>query len=44
MKCLPYLRSLATRAFHQSELAQELEAELRSHIHHRADGSLDAAA
>jgi ABC-type antimicrobial peptide transport system permease subunit len=31
MKCLAYLRSLATRDFHRSELAQELEAELRSH-------------
>jgi predicted permease len=37
MKCLAYLRSLAARAFHRSELAEELEAELRSHIQHRAD-------
>jgi predicted permease len=32
-----YLRSLAARFFHRSEVAAEMEEELRSHIQHRAD-------
>jgi predicted lysophospholipase L1 biosynthesis ABC-type transport system permease subunit len=32
-----YLRSLAARFFHRSEVAAEMEEELRSHTQHRAD-------
>ena len=37
MKFLAYLRSLATKFFHGSATANDMEAELRSHIQHRAD-------
>jgi hypothetical protein len=37
MNCQAYLRSLAARFFHRSEVAAEMEEELRSHIQHRAD-------
>ncbi|HWJ49231.1 MAG TPA: ABC transporter permease, partial [Candidatus Udaeobacter sp.] len=32
-----YLRSLGTKFFHRSQLAEDMEEELRSHIQHRAD-------
>jgi predicted permease len=32
-----YIRTLAGRFFHRSELADDMEEELRSHIEHRAD-------
>src|SRR6202051_2033290 len=32
-----YLRSLAARFLHRSEVAQDMEEELRSHIQYRAD-------
>jgi predicted permease len=32
-----YLRSLAVKFFHRSQVAEEMEEELRSHIEHRAD-------
>lgn len=32
-----YLRSVASKFFHRSELADDMEEELRSHIQHRAD-------
>ena len=32
-----YLRSLAAKFFHRSEVAEDMEEELRSHIQHRAD-------
>jgi len=37
MKHLAYLRSLAANLFHRSQIRNELEEELRSHIQHRAD-------
>ena len=37
MKFLAYLRSLAAKFFHGSATANDMEAELRSHIQHRAD-------
>src|SRR5271163_267195 len=37
MKFLAYLRSLATKFFHRSQTANDMEDELRSHIQHRAD-------
>ncbi len=37
MKFLAYLRSLAERFFHRSQMADEMEEELGSHIQHRAD-------
>jgi len=37
MRFLAYLRSLATRFFHRSQVEDEMEKELRSHIAHRAD-------
>jgi predicted permease len=37
MKFLAYLRSLAGRFLHRSQVAEEMEEELRSHIEHRAD-------
>ncbi|MGA8029118.1 MAG: ABC transporter permease [Bryobacteraceae bacterium] len=37
MKFLTYLRSLATKVFRRSQIEDEMEAELRSHIQHRAD-------
>jgi len=37
MNVAAYLRSLAGRFFHRSEIADDLEEELRSHIQHRAD-------
>ena len=36
MKLLAYLRSLAARFFRRSEIEDEIEEELRSHIQHRA--------
>src|ERR1700756_980600 len=32
-----YLRSLSAKFFHRSQLAEDMEEELRSHIQHRAD-------
>jgi hypothetical protein len=32
MKVLAYFRSLAAKFFHRSELAEEMDEELRSHI------------
>src|SRR5579863_3274362 len=37
VKLLAYLRSVATKLFHRSQLRDEMEEELRSHIQHRAD-------
>jgi predicted permease len=37
MKTLAYLRSLAARFFHRTQLENDMEEELRSHIQHRAD-------
>ena len=37
MKFLAYLRSLATKFFHRSQTANDMEDELRSHIQLRAD-------
>jgi predicted permease len=37
MNLLAYLRSLATRFFHHSQVVDEMEEELRSHIQLRAD-------
>ena len=37
MKFLAYLRSLAAKFFHRSEVAEDMDEELRSHIQHRAD-------
>ena len=37
MKLLAYVRSVAAKCFHRSEVADEMEEELRSHIQHRAD-------
>ena len=37
MKSLAYVRSLAAKFFHRSEVAQDMDEELRSHIQHRAD-------
>jgi len=37
MKLLAYFRSLAAKFFHRSQVANEMEEELRSHIQHRAD-------
>jgi len=36
MKLLAYFRSLAARFFYRSTVEEELEAELRSHVQHRA--------
>jgi predicted permease len=37
MKFLAYFRSLAAKFFHPSQIADDMEEELRSHIQHRAD-------
>jgi predicted permease len=37
MKFLAYLRSLAAKFFYRSQMADEMEEELGSHIQHRAD-------
>ncbi len=37
MKLLAYLRSLAAKFFHRSQVEDDMEEELRSHIQHRAD-------
>ena len=37
MKMSAYVRSLGMKFFHRSEVAEEMEEELRSHISHRAD-------
>ncbi len=37
MKSLAYLRSVATKFFHRSQLDDEMEEELRAHIQYRAD-------
>jgi hypothetical protein len=37
MKFLAYLRSLAAKFFHPSQIENDMEEELRSHIQHRAD-------
>ena len=37
MKLLAYFRSLAARFFYRSTVEDDLEAELRSHVQHRAD-------
>ena len=37
MNLSAYLRSLAAKFFHRSEVAEEMEEELLSHIQHRAD-------
>src|SRR5215472_12785480 len=37
MKFTAYLRSLAATFFHHSRIEEDMEAELRSHIQHRAD-------
>ncbi|HEX4595138.1 MAG TPA: ABC transporter permease [Bryobacteraceae bacterium] len=37
MKLLAYFHSLAARFFHRSEIEDDLEDELRSHIQHRTD-------
>ncbi len=37
MKFLAYFRSLAARFFHRSQMEEDMEEELRSHIQHRAD-------
>jgi len=37
MKILTWFRSLSSRFFHRSEMENDMEQELRSHIQHRAD-------
>jgi predicted permease len=37
MKLLAYLRSLAARFFHRSQIEADMEEELRAHVEHRAD-------
>src|SRR3954447_16959745 len=37
MKFPAYLRSLAAKFFHRSQIEHDMEEELRSHIQHRAD-------
>ncbi len=37
MKVIPYFRSLAGGLFHRSQLADDLDEELRAHLEHRAD-------
>jgi len=37
MKFLAYFRSVANKFFHHSQVEDDMEAELRSHIQHRAD-------
>ena len=37
MEGLAYLRSLAAKFFHRSQIEDDMEEELRSHIQHRAD-------
>jgi predicted permease len=37
MNLLAYLRSLGAKFFHHSQVADEMEEELRSHVQHRAD-------
>lgn len=37
MKLLAYLRSLFGNLFHHSEIEEDMEEELRSHVQHRAD-------
>src|SRR5271154_3421613 len=37
MKILTWFRSLSARFFHRSEIEDDMEQELRSHIQHRAD-------
>ncbi len=37
MKFLAYFRSLAAKFFHRSQVEDDMEEELRSHIQHRAD-------
>ncbi len=37
MNLLAYLRSTAAKLFHRSQVAEEMEEELRSHIQYRAD-------
>ncbi len=37
MSFLAHLRSLAAKFLHRSQVANEMEEELRSHIQHRAD-------
>ena len=37
MKLLAYVRSLAARLFHLSQIEDDMDAELRSHIQYRAD-------
>jgi predicted permease len=37
MKFPAYLRSVAAKLFHRSQIADDMEQELRSHIQHRAD-------
>ncbi len=37
MKLLSYVRSVAAKCFRRSEVAQDMDEELRSHIQHRAD-------
>src|SRR5947209_12810320 len=37
MKFLAYLRSVAAKFFHRSQVEDEMDEELRSHVQHRAD-------
>ncbi len=37
MRALAYLRCLAAKFFHHSEIAGDMDEELLSHIQHRAD-------
>ncbi len=37
MKLLAYFRSVAAKCFHRSQIADDTEQELRSHVQHRAD-------
>ena len=37
MKLLAYFESVAAKFFHRSEIAEDMDDELRSHIEHRAD-------
>ncbi len=37
MNFLAYLRCLAAKLFHRSQIGDDMEEELRSHIQHRAD-------
>src|SRR5438876_4940519 len=37
MNFLAYFRSLAAKFFHRSQIEDDMEEELRSHIQHRAD-------